>query len=238
MRRSALHVWASLSAVAVALFVLAGATVLAFVAVADEMVEGETRAFDESILHWMASIRRPWLDVAALQITALGNAATLIVVAAVAAAVLWAGRRKVSVALLGLSLVTGTAVTFILKRGFHRPRPQVISHTVEALSASFPSGHAMMSAVTYGTVAVLVGRMAGGRVRRVTWGGAALLVVLIGLSRLYVGVHYPSDVLAGWLGGAAWATLLVLFFRVLGVFARELPEVREAEAEAEVGAEP
>ena len=89
----------------------------------------------------------------------------------------------------------------------------------------------MMAAVTYGTVAFLVGRMARGPVRWTAWTGAAVLVGLIGLSRLYVGVHYPSDVVAGWLGGMAWTALLVVLFHVLGAFVDEMPELGRAEPE-------
>ena len=223
--------WTSVSVVAFLGFTVAGAAVAGFVAIADGVLEGQTSAFDEAVLRWLAASRRPWLDVAALQITALGNAATLVVVALAAAAVLWGARRKVSVALLALSLATGTAVNLVLKHVFNRPRPEVVTHTVEALTASFPSGHAMMSAVTYGTVAYLVGRMAHGTARWITWTGAAVLVLLVGLSRMYVGVHYPSDVAAGWLGGIAWTGLLVLIFQLLGLFAREMPEIRRAESD-------
>lgn len=229
LRRTVGGLWASVSVVAGVGFLIAAVAVTGFVAVADGVLDGQTRAVDEAALRWLAAARTPWLDVVALQVTALGNSATLVVVALVAGAVLWSARRRVSVALLLLSLATGAGMNTILKQVFHRPRPQVVPHTVEVMSASFPSGHAMVSAVTYGTVAYLVGRMGRGSFRWVTWSGAALLILLIGLSRMYVGVHYPSDVLAGWLGGAAWTALLVLIFRVLGIFAREMPEMREAE---------
>lgn len=223
--------WAGISLLTAVGFLLAAGAVTGFVAVADEVLEGETQAVDEAILRWLADVRIDWLDTVALQITALGNAATLIVVALSAAAILWAARRKVSVALLLVSLTSGTLVTYALKFGFDRPRPRVGAPIAEAITASFPSGHAMMAAVSYGTVAFLVGRMAPGRVRWITWAGAALLVVLVGVSRLYIGVHYPSDVVAGWLGGIAWTALLVLLFRLLGAFAEEMPELGRAEPE-------
>ncbi|MDX1673616.1 MAG: phosphatase PAP2 family protein [Longimicrobiales bacterium] len=222
--------WAGVSLVAAAGFALAAAGVVGFVALADEVLEGETRRFDEAVLHWLADARTDWLDTVALQITALGNAATLAVVALAAAAILWAARRRVSVTLLALSLVSGTLVNQLLKVLFDRPRPE-IDPLVEALTASFPSGHAMGAAITYGTVAYLVGRMAGIRVRRATWVGAAFLVLSIGVTRMYVGVHYPTDVLAGWLAGVAWTGLLVALFHFLDAFADELPAAGPLESE-------
>lgn len=227
--------WTGVSLVAMAGFLLAAGAFVGFAALADEVLEGETQRVDEAVLEWVAGHRVDWLDTVALEITSLGSVATLVVVALSAAAILWAGRRRVSVALLFLALSTGAAVNFILKAVFGRPRPRVVAPLADALTASFPSGHAMMAAITYGTVAFLVGRMAKGALRWVTWAGAALLVVLIGLTRIYVGAHYPSDVVAGWLAGIAWTGLLVALFRALGAFAREAPELAAMEPELESG---
>lgn len=222
-----------MSVVAAMGFLGVGAALLGFVALADEVMEGDTQRMDEALLKWVAAMRRPGLDPLALQITALGNVATIILVGLMALALLWAAKRRVSAVLLLLSLGTGTAVTFLLKTFFDRPRPQVVTPIAGALTSSFPSGHAMMSAVTYGTVAYLVGRTTGRRARWLTWTGAGVTIVLVGLSRLYVGVHYPSDVLAGWLGGVAWVGMLTLLFRFLGAFATEAPEIWAAEAKLE-----
>lgn len=216
------------------LVALAVGAVVGFVQVTEVVLGGASQDLDLAALEWFHDQRRPGLTSLAGQITALGNAATLAVVTLAAAAILWAGGRRVSVYLLLLSVVTGTIMTFALKAVFDRPRPEVPYATGEPLSASFPSGHALMSAVTYLTVAYLVGRMAHkGPVRHATWAVAGLLVVLIGLSRMYVGVHYPTDVAAGWLGGVAWTILLAGAFRVLGVFAQEMPEIREQEEDIE-----
>ena len=226
---------AGVSTVAALGFVLAAGGVVGFVALADEVLEGETRRVDDAVLRWLAESRVEWLDTVALQITALGNAATLAVVALAAAAILWAARRRVSVTLLFLSLGTGTALNQLLKAVFDRPRPTQVPPLVEALTASFPSGHAMMAAITYGTVAYLVGRMTRGAVRWATWTGAAVLVLLIGVSRTYVGVHHPTEVLAGWLAGVAWTGLLVAVFRLLGAFAGEVRDVPVSELEGGEG---
>lgn len=226
-------VWASVSIVTGFGIVIGSPAIMGFVVVADEVLEGEAETVDAAILEWVAGTRSEWMDLAALQITALGNIATLVVVVLTATAILWAARRKVSVALLMASVFTGMAANLLLKAAFGRPRPEVEASLAEALTASFPSGHAMLAAITYGTVAFLVGRMATGAVRWLTWVGAAGLIVLIGLSRLYLGVHYPSDVLAGWLGGIAWTVLLVLIFHMLGILVDDVPGLGAAEPELE-----
>lgn len=225
--------WASVSIVTGLGVLIGAAAITGFVALTDEVLEGETEAVDATILGWVSGPQSDWMDLIALQVTALGNIATLLVVVLTAAAILWAARRKVSVALLVASAFSGTAANFVLKAAFGRPRPEAEATLAETLTASFPSGHAMSAAITYGTVAFLVGRMAKGTVRWLTWVGAAGLIVLIGLSRLYLGAHYPSDVLAGWLGGIAWTALLVLIFHMLGILAEDVPGLGEAEPELE-----
>jgi undecaprenyl-diphosphatase len=102
----------------------------------------------------------------------------------------------------------GTAISEGLKMGFNRPRPDLVAHVVETTSMSFPSGHAMLSAVTYLTLGALIARtQEKKRLRGYVLGAAVLLTLLIGASRVYLGVHWPTDVLAGWCLGAAWALL-------------------------------
>ena len=106
------------------------------------------------------------------------------------------------------SIGGGMAMSALLKLGFARPRPDLVPHEVRVYTASFPSGHAMLSAVTYLTLGALLARVhAARRVKLFFLGLAMVLTVLIGMSRIYLGVHWPSDVLAGWCGGAAWAAL-------------------------------
>lgn len=186
-----------------------------FVRLASEVGEGETRRFDERIL---LALRQPgdtaqplgpaWLHSAMVDITALGGATvlTLLCVAAIGF-LLAAGRPKRA---LFLAVATGGAglLNFWLKLEYARPRPELVAHLVDVTSTSFPSGHAMNSAATYLTLGVLMARAA--RTRRVKlylFGIAALLTLMIGASRVYLGVHYPTDVLAGWTVGAAWAGL-------------------------------
>ncbi|HKH34153.1 MAG TPA: phosphatase PAP2 family protein, partial [Beijerinckiaceae bacterium] len=102
----------------------------------------------------------------------------------------------------------GMLMSTLLKLGFARPRPDLVPHGARVYTASFPSGHAMLSAVTYLTLGALLARVQPRRrIKAFFLGLAILLTIVIGMSRVYLGVHWPSDVLAGWCGGAAWAAL-------------------------------
>jgi undecaprenyl-diphosphatase len=104
------------------------------------------------------------------------------------------------------SVLSGLAVNSLLKYAFARPRPDVVPPTVEVFTASFPSGHAALSAITYLTLAAILGRTQPAVSVRIYFIVLAAFVTgLVGVSRVYLGVHYPTDVLAGWCVGAAWA---------------------------------
>ena len=188
------------------------AAVLAFLSLASEVTEGETGAFDRAILlgiraategdgGWQQSLRGFMLDM-----TALGDPAMLAFVVLLAAGFLVAARRSRLAALLVVSTALGAMTGTLLKLVFGRARPDVVTHLVEIHSMSFPSGHAMHSAVVYLTLAAMIVRAEhGARVRGYVLGAGVLLTLLVGMSRLYLGVHWPTDVLAGWLLGAGWA---------------------------------
>jgi len=189
--------------------------VLAFSMVADEALEGDTQAFDESIL---LALREPgdmsnpigpaWLEYGFADITALGGYAVLtLLVAGVAIYLVSAGKRGSALVVVG-AVVSGTVLSTLLKMGFDRPRPDLVSHLSHAQNSSFPSGHAMVSAITYLTLGVLLARVHSQRMTKViVMSFAIVLTLLIGASRVYLGVHWPTDVLAGWALGAAWAAL-------------------------------
>jgi len=188
---------------------------LAFMKLADEALEGDTRAFDESIL---MALREPgdagnpigpeWLADMMADLTALGGIAVLtLLVAGVGFYLLSVGKRGTAL-LVGGAVGSGAILSALLKLGFDRPRPDLVAHLSHAYSSSFPSGHAMLSAVTYLTLGVLLARAHERRRTKIivmTYG--VTLTVLIGLSRIYLGVHWPTDVLAGWALGAAWAAI-------------------------------
>lgn len=188
---------------------------LAFMAIADEALEGDTHAFDESIL---LALREPgdasnpigpaWLADMMADLTALGGIAVLtLLVVGVVVYLLSVGKRGTAL-LVGGAVGSGAILSALLKLGFDRPRPDLVAHLSHAYSSSFPSGHAMLAAVTYLTLGVLLARAHERRRTKIivmTYG--VTLTVLIGLSRIYLGVHWPTDVMAGWALGAAWAAV-------------------------------
>jgi undecaprenyl-diphosphatase len=188
---------------------------LAFMAIADEALEGDTHAFDESILMALrepGDINNPigpqWLADIMADLTALGGTAVLTLLVAGAVFYLLSVGKRGTALLVGGAVGSGAVLSALLKLGFDRPRPDLVAHLSHAYSSSFPSGHAMLSAVTYLTLGVLLARAHQQRRTKIivlTYG--VTLTVLIGLSRIYLGVHWPTDVMAGWALGAAWAAL-------------------------------
>lgn len=194
-----------------------------FVSIADEVVEGETHAFDEAVMLALrdpADPERPlgpfWLELTAKDLTALGGFPVLTLVTLLAITYLVMIRRQGAALLVGVSVGGGVALNTALKQVFDRPRPDLVPHGVEVLTASFPSGHAMMTAVAYLTLAALLMRVLPERRLKVfVLAAAVLIVVAVGSSRVYLGVHWPTDVLAGWAIGFAWATLWWLIAAIL-----------------------
>jgi len=189
-----------------------------FIALTDEVQEGETHAVDEWVLRSLRDERDPSriagppeLEMIAGDITVLGGlTVTTLLVGAVAGGLLLVGKVRAALVVI-VATAGGIAVTFGLKTLFDRPRPQVVPHLTEVASASYPSGHALLSAVIYLTLGTLLARFTSRRGLRIYYVGLGfLLTLLIGASRVYLGVHYPSDVLAGWCAGVAWALIVGL----------------------------
>jgi undecaprenyl-diphosphatase len=196
-----------------AVIVVISALLLAFGVLASEVIEGETRAFDEHILLLFRTpvdhavpIGPPWLNEAMRDITALGSTSVLaIVVAGVVGFLAVSGLRHAAVVVLG-SVLIGVAISNSLKWGFGRPRPEFMPREIVVYTASFPSGHTALSAVVYLTLGALLCRtQASVAVKTYILAIAAFLTALVGVSRVYLGVHWPTDVIAGWLIGGAWA---------------------------------
>lgn len=194
------------------------AVVGGFLEMAGEVREQETRQFDEAILLMMRvpgdisdPIGGPRVEEAARDLTALGGVTVLTLVTITAfGAALFAGRAKL--AWLGLAFVlAGSAMTSVLKSGYNRPRPEMVEHGVAVSNASFPSGHSMMSAIVWLIIGIVIARTCERRWERVFIVViSCLITLLVGMSRIYLGVHWPTDVAAGWMLGAAWALIFWL----------------------------
>jgi undecaprenyl-diphosphatase len=197
---------------AVGIFLIVGIAIaiagtLAFAELGEHVRSGGTQTFDVAVLRWLGEHHTPLLTAAAVELTYLGTGTVVLMIVGVAALFLWHTEHKHSARLLLAAVAGNILLNGALKLVFHRPRPTVFEWQTVAVSSSFPSGHAMSATVCYGTVAYLVARLQKHRWSRVlTLTGAVVLILLICITRLYLGVHYPSDVAAGILVGLAWAS--------------------------------
>ena len=222
------------------LFLLSGAAIALaftymFAKLASRVVSGRTQRFDDAVMNFIAANQNPTLKSAMLEITMLGTGTVVMTMVIVAAAFLWLNKHKHSSILLGVATGGGIVLNNLLKSGFDRPRPQIFEWGTHAVTSSFPSGHAMSAAIVYSTIAYLVARLQRDHVSRVlTMTMAAILIVLICVSRLYLGVHYPSDVLAGVIIGLAWAGFCMATLEAIQLFARRnSPAMLEQERPAD-----
>jgi undecaprenyl-diphosphatase len=194
--------------------VIAGGVFL-FAKLVDAVLEGETHPFDMAVLLALRDPLDPsdpigprWLEVIFRDITSLGGTTVLTLITAAVIGFLLVDHKRAAAVLVLVSVGGGALLSTFLKLGFDRPRPDLVAPLVEVHTASFPSGHAMLAAVTYLTLRALLARVLGRqRVKIYVLSVALTLTFLVGLSRIYLGVHWPTDVLAGWSAGAAWAVL-------------------------------
>jgi len=194
-----------------------------FVELTEVARDTATHAFDTEILLFFREAGRPddpigplWLEEAVRDVTGLGSMIVLVMVTAVAIFYLLLVGLWRSALLVFVAVGGGQILSSLLKLGIDRPRPDLVPHLAEVQTLSFPSGHAMMAAVTYLTLGTMLAGIVPGRATKIYVLGVAVLVTLmVGVSRLYLGVHWPSDVLAGWCAGFAWAMLCWLVARRL-----------------------
>lgn len=194
-----------------------------FVQVADVVSDGESQRFDERVLRALRDPSDPtdtigphWLKSAALDVTALGGVTVLCIVIAAVVGYLALERKRHAMVLVLVAALGGQLMSTALKLSFDRARPSVVPRLAEVQTASFPSGHSLMSAVVYLTLGALLTQFVQQRRARIyIFSLACALTVAVGLSRIFLGVHYPTDVLAGWTAGLAWALSCWLVARVL-----------------------
>jgi undecaprenyl-diphosphatase len=216
------------------------ALALGFVYVADNVIEGETRAFDERVIRALRKADNPglpvgpkWLRDGALDITALGSPTVLGLVVIVVTGYLFLHGLYRTGTFVFVASCGGWFLNWALKLAFERPRPSLVPHWREVSSFSFPSGHALTSAAVYLTLGTLLMRLASGRLAKFYCIAVAMLAtLLVGATRVFLGVHYPTDVLAGWLIGLSWALSCWIVERLLERRAGLKREQREYQKES------
>lgn len=192
-----------------------------FVEIAEAVMGQETRALDEALL---LALRHPadpsdplgpqWLEEVARDLTALGSVAVLALVTVGVLVYLLLARHIRAAGFTLAAMGGGMLLTNLLKLGFGRPRPDLVPHEAVVYTASFPSGHAMMAAIAYLTLAAMLSRVERRwHIKAYLLLAAVCVTAVVGISRVYLGVHWPTDVLAGWAIGASWAALCWLIAR-------------------------
>ncbi len=198
-----------------------GVLAIVFLKIGEEVSEGATARIDRAILLAFRNspsdpIGSAGIEAAVINLSALGSAAVMILIVLIASLYfVLAGNTRYALLLIGCA--TGTFIGMYLLKGFYeRARPSVVTHLTENNDLSFPSGHSMISAAVYLTLSVVIARaLPTRRLRVFAVLTGAFLTMLVGLSRIYLGVHYPTDVLAGWTAGAAWALCCGLILRTI-----------------------
>jgi undecaprenyl-diphosphatase len=223
MRPLLAAIMSRLEAVYLVLWLLAAGAVWGFFNIASEVREGDTLVLDRRLL---LLLRRPgdpsdpigprWLEEAMRDVTALGGFTVLtFLVIVVVCALLFHRKWRQAATFSGVAIMSQVSSAF-LKEVYDRPRPDLVPHGSYVYSASFPSGHSVQSAAVYLMLATVISSLeTTARTKALAFGVAGLIIVGVGFSRVYLGVHWPSDVLAGWSLGAAWALLGWLLLRLL-----------------------
>jgi undecaprenyl-diphosphatase len=190
---------------------------LAFVRITSELIEGDVSAVDRAILLAVARTRTPWLTIAAIDVTALGSTTLVVLFSAFTLVVLIALRDRLGAFQLLAASAGAGILTLVTKKVIERIRPEEAQQLIVVSGFSYPSGHSVATSALYLTIAIIAGRYiqhSGARVA--IFLAVSAVVILVGASRVYLGVHYATDVVSGISLGAAWALVLAGFFTLLG----------------------
>lgn len=187
-----------------------------FQEIAEEILEGEPLPGDNAILRWIYQLASPELTDAMLAVTATGGFIAVPVLMVIFAAGFWYYHRRAKAVILLVTITTLAAMNLVLKLLFERPRPDLRPELVDTSTFAFPSGHAMLSSALAFTLVALLWHS---RWRWLVVMFAAVYVSAVGFSRLYLGVHYPTDVIAGWCISGAWVVLVLAVLRGRAFFA-------------------
>ena len=194
-----------------------------FIKLADEVIEGDTQAFDHWAIRSMRQLDNPavpigpgWLQEMGRDATAFGGIGALVLFILAVSGYLWIERKTRMMGFLIASTSSGIAISSGLKYLFNRPRPEIVPHLSIVYTSSFPSGHSMLAAVVYLTLGSLLAATASRTALKIyILSVAVILTIIVGVSRVYLGVHYPTDVLAGWIAGLIWSLFCWLVARWL-----------------------
>ena len=208
-----------------------------FAELAERVFDGETLDLDTRLLLAFRATNDPteplgpqWLKEVGRDVTALGGVFFVTLTTLATAGFFWLSGRIGSMLFLVAAVVGGVLVSTLAKEIFSRPRPDLVPHGSIVHTASFPSGHSMMAAVVFLTLGMFIARsLPKRRLKIYVLAVAVLITILVGVSRVYLGVHWPTDVLAGWLAGGAWAILCLLGARLLARHGDVEPEAYEDE---------
>jgi undecaprenyl-diphosphatase len=197
------------------LLLVAAITLFIFGWLAEEVLEGDTKQFDTFVRTAVHQLATPGLTRLMQAFSFLGSVAAVTTMCLVAICVSLYFRRARTAALLAITMLGVAVLDVALKHAFHRPRPTAFFGPTPS-SYSFPSGHAFGALCFYGVLAAILAALVRRRVMKFfLWMAAALLIGMIGFSRIYLGVHYPSDVIAGYLAGAVWVAAVLSLDKIL-----------------------
>ena len=195
-------------------FLVAALAMWLFAEIANEVLKKETQAFDQSTLLALRRLHTPLLNQVMIGVTSVGEPSVLLIVALSLGIWLLLKRRRPEAIIVGAAAIGALGLNYWIKELFRRARPPLWEHVISVTQYSFPSGHAMMSMVMYG----LSGYLLATRFPR--WQGliyslSILLILAIGFSRLYLGVHWPTDVAAGYAAGLVWLMTCIIDLEIL-----------------------